>query len=620
MARQQTLNERIAERRPLLDALIDAWARKWLDDPKEPRHPAYRGYILLKVAAVTDDLRDLVAAIAGFDDGSDELLAVGYLVREWRDRNYAYKPDGARLSFNKFLVDFDLQHRLRRVTFLRRRVNDLYLLNGASNRVIKAATGKSIAAHTGTDELFREHFRAELRHVKRDLSRILVQLRLLGRNLHAQDSTLANQLFDFEITRDLLRHVIQPGSDQERRTRAAEIVGDGPRFGRLADEFARCLKDGLRPKPDDLAPIHLKDNYGTVEASADLREALAEGGPAKQVLVAYASCFDDFDMVAFPMLYGTDAGETDVVEIVRVAPEDAKSIIDERDSKFTIRKTHGWKYNHFGAFLSKDWRQNDILFGRLDAAECLINALVPERNPDRAVLRQQAQAAIILETLDGEQRLNIFGPDVAALTDSQLLDAYSARIVGWFQRDFKDNYEDRSDLPPQKSLPVLARGVEMSGKVLNGIANQPGALKKVTGWVARIGSMLTGIVSLGMPGSGYGAVFRHIWPLLIAFELVMVGVGRLFDSSAMIGTGIMALILTLLVGALAVSVARLLRGGRFPLRVSKKILVRVVVGVLLVAAAAGLGHGWTNLSQYRKDLVSLYDHIKPILPWVDSKG
>ena len=33
--------------------------------------------------------------------------------------------------------------------------------------------------------------------------------------------------------------------------------------------------------------------------------------------------------------------------------------------------------HHFGGFFSADWRRNDILWGRLDAAERLISALWP---------------------------------------------------------------------------------------------------------------------------------------------------------------------------------------------------------------------------------------------------
>jgi hypothetical protein len=43
-----------------------------------------------------------------------------------------------------------------------------------------------------------------------------------------------------------------------------------------------------------------------------------------------------------------------------------------------------YKHSHFGAFLDAGWRRNDILYGRLDAAECLISTLLPDEHP-RAV-------------------------------------------------------------------------------------------------------------------------------------------------------------------------------------------------------------------------------------------
>jgi patatin-related protein len=584
------------------------WADQGLAEGMSAHGRAYGGYHRLKVSAVTDDLSRLIASVAGFDEGSDELLAIGYLMREWRNRRYAYEPRSnlktgvERLSFNRFLLEFDLQHRLRRLAFLRRRVNALNALNPSAARVISLITGRPAEAILEWDADTKRVFRGELREIKKQLSAIFIQLRFLGREMRSPArSPLAGQLRDLRITRALLRSIIEPGWERGREEKATEVVDERrAQFDAVAGQLARLLHDGI-PIPDEgLEPTVLESHYGTQRAKDRLDEALTGGGPARQVLRRYLEGFDEFDMVAFPMLYGTDAGETDVVEIIRIAPEDATSIIDERATRFTVRKTRGWKYSHFGAFLSEDWRRNDIMYGRLDAAECLINAFVPACNADRDALLKQAQRAIILESLPLEQRVAIFGPKPDGLSNAEVVER------------FRVNYSVADDLPPGASLPILARGVDVTGKMLDGISDQPGAAKKVTGWVARIGSWLAGIVALGVPGSGYGAIFRHVFPLLLVFELVMTGFAMLFDSGSLVRIGTSFLVLTLLVRGLMGVVTGFIHGKSWQIRIARAvvgILVLLVSLALLAVFVAGIGHGWDDPGRYWEDIKSFFDHV-----------
>src|SRR5262249_46155591 len=66
------------------------WADQDITDGIDAYGRSYGGYHRLKVATVTDDLTGLVASLAGFDEDSDEFLAVRYLVRRWRDDSFDY--------------------------------------------------------------------------------------------------------------------------------------------------------------------------------------------------------------------------------------------------------------------------------------------------------------------------------------------------------------------------------------------------------------------------------------------------------------------------------------------------------------------------------------------------
>ena len=124
----------------------------------------------------------------------------------------------------------------------------------------------------------------------------------------------------------------------------------------------------------------------------------------QKYLWRYFSQFDDFDQISFPILYGVEEGESDVVEIIRISPEDATKLINERREKKTSadgvgrRKLAGVALHHFGAFLDRTWRQNDIMWGRLDGAERLITALLPDPK-DKGVrdeMIRQAHSAILM--------------------------------------------------------------------------------------------------------------------------------------------------------------------------------------------------------------------------------
>lgn len=60
-------------------------------------------------------------------------------------------------------------------------------------------------------------------------------------------------------------------------------------------------------------------------------------------------------------MYGVEAGESDIVEIIRISPEDATTLINERKEKLNSpngtgrRKLAGTKLHNFGAFLDKSW-------------------------------------------------------------------------------------------------------------------------------------------------------------------------------------------------------------------------------------------------------------------------
>ena len=94
---------------------------------------------------------------------------------------------------------------------------------------------------------------------------------------------------------------------------------------------------------------------------------------------------------------------------MRISPVDATNLIDE--AKDRRHKLAGTALANFGAFIDQRWRQNDMMWGRLDGAERLIYALLPMQDDDTKVVRkeliEQAHRAILREELvpDGREKV-----------------------------------------------------------------------------------------------------------------------------------------------------------------------------------------------------------------------
>ena len=80
--------------------------------------------------------------------------------------------------------------------------------------------------------------------------------------------------------------------------------------------------------------------------------------------------FEYRDMFIYPVEVIADLGERDPIEVMRISPKDARFITSDLK-----KKVAGDTFFHFGGFLKKEWRDNDIMWGRLDAAEIIVRTL-----------------------------------------------------------------------------------------------------------------------------------------------------------------------------------------------------------------------------------------------------
>src|SRR5262249_10506491 len=113
----------------------------------------------------------------------------------------------------------------------------------------------------------------------------------------------------------------------------------------------------------------------------------------------YYEYYDDYDLVLYPLMYQAVLGEAAKIDVIRISPEDA-----ERECP--AAKLARTAYAHFGAFLDRGWRKNDMLWGRLDGAQRLIAAILPDE-ADRSIRNQltnEAHEIILAEELNSSKQ------------------------------------------------------------------------------------------------------------------------------------------------------------------------------------------------------------------------
>lgn len=302
-----------------------------------------------------------------------------------------------------------------------------------------------------------------------------------------------------------------------------------------------------------------------------------EGETLRKLLAEYRSRFDEFDQVAFPLYYDTSTGEPSTVEVVRVSPEDAPSLVQHRPSA-ERQKLAGTALFNFGGFLDANWRRNDILWGRLDGAERLLAALLPGEEDEalRDTLLAEAQRAILRESLSSEAHDELVSRFTAALRESgqpslqQAFDKLWAQLggddearhsrVGQALRAVlgdagllawaRDEYRVKRELPTGPMLETAARAVTITGRVLQGIEQQQRVKAQRAVWLTRAGLALQALLALSLPGSLAANVVRHWVHRIYVFAALLFGGGLLLSSPTARNFGLGVLVLVAVVDLL----------------------------------------------------------------------
>jgi patatin-related protein len=536
---------------------------------------------------------------------------------------------------------------LRKELDERRRASDEYQPQAAAWQVLSAGLGTDGWPATPGASEFRDGFRAELRELRKDLDKVLGILRRLQRDfwepsrIASRPTAVGRQPDRKErfrgvvraareagLTAGALKELLELGKEDDRERAADGLVARmaGP-FQAVADFFGNQVS---------MVTFEATRRCGAIlDASAPPR-SLAEPN-AMQVgrLVAracarhYYDYYDEYDLVLFPILYQTDVGEIAKVEIFRVSPEDSRRAR-------TSPKLAGTALANFGAFFDAAWRANDILWGRLDGAQRLLDVLLPGPSNDelRNALLAEAQEAILRETLRSADRDELKSRLAEALVQASAgrrLDDVLSRVVRE-SRDLKprnakleavlrlcledqelrdyilDDYKVDRSFDPQKALQLLARSTRIVGGMLDGLAKRNRMNEKSVAWVARVGRLFWGLVEVAIPRSTWNLLTRYFLDLLLLLEVLMLIGGTLLVSPQVQQVALVALTATIGFRLGIALLGEYMEGRRTLLGLFKFFLIPALAGL----AALGVFQGLEIAARLSKDGQSWLQGFTPL--------
>ena len=519
----------------------------------------YTPYLRLREEMVVDDLAYAFVRLGGGQDRSDEVEAMRILIRRVVTADW----EGKRRAF---LMALDVRFRLRRLAFVQDRMSEL--LRG---------TDAEPAVSVSPDRLHE---------AKRKLNVVFVELRSRGRSARSRPEASEERARQ-ETPREVLEmRVIARGARLDQGLLAGVLGAREEKDVPAVPAVDKAIRDLLQIASDHLAPA-MDSEYGSVQ------QILQDHGTPR--LAEYYRRFESFDMVMLPLTY-PGLEEVNPVDVLRIAPEDAISLINEGKQSEEGKprpKLAGTSMGHFGGFLDKGWRRNDLLWGRLDGAERLLEALLPD-GKERDRLRDEAHAAIIrdelikqdagpltdllagalghddaasdelLETLRDPSRadalLDTLHDDAPPTEARMALLAALMRLSDKALLDqVREHYEVPRELDPQRTMSSAGRAATIGGKLFEQASRRRSWPPKPGFWLARIGRLVWGVAEVAVPGARPARIpallFRH-WALVaMALGVILILAGALgVEAAARVGW-------ILLIGAVVARVVVWLVGG-----------------------------------------------------------
>ena len=486
----------------------------------------YTPYHYTKVTALTEQLVEMLVRACGFDHRQDLCQRMRTLVENWRTEHFKSlqsecASDKDQQTENIFFRNYDLDFRIRRLDFFRKKIETAI---GADNVSALYFGLYDAEDNAPCDEELRTRligFYATLVEGLRSLYRMKEHLMSRGRrNPFAQ-----------EIDRLL------PLLKEDAAQAASDADASFPeRFHALMKRLNDLIKDGF------------EGCTGSIDVSTMIDDAFITLGTPYPAIAArmkyiYRFGYDLYDSTTFQLMAGGDYGEGTQIEIYRISPADATSLWDESTRKNrkgeTLSKLAGTSLGAFGGFLDREWRHNDIMWGRLDAAERIINVLLPQdrdnSDSDRDFRRDMiddAHRIIIRETLEewsNELDSTRFTSNRDGSQYGRLKEILKDIDTEGWQEKFKTKYDFNRDLEPEPNLQRLGRSSGILSSMIDRLDTGEGMTGKISGYLKKLNWILLGLLDFSTPKTFKSVILGYWMHLLVLVSAVIITGGYLID-------------------------------------------------------------------------------------------
>jgi patatin-related protein len=611
-------------------------------------------YLVLRVYATTDDLSKVMSEWLGLPSASSLYYGLRCVVRAWRETQYRHddqgRPSGELVDrYMSYVNEYDLDYEKRKFRFQRQQIDVFYCFDQPAQEKLRSGFG--LLAERPTPE-YRADFREALMLLKQPfddgaevISRTTAWIRPWFDATRLDPNTDADLVVAVTALRESveeLKAAVTAFKDNGVAQKLMQEMGKAAPKAESVPEFVLGIEatvgggdtnDGSRPFGS--LPADNDESYNERAVIAlqypPLRAAIAKTAEAlrgviqvgksranakadtewqaitgrlrsvrgardaRMVAECYRENYQLFDTAVFPLLYDTEVGTPELISIVRVSPDDAKFLSTEGSEKLA-----GNSLGHFGAFLDRSFRTNDILWGRLDGAERIVRSLIsPEQKEQADALIGEMHHRIIGEFLDERQgELGRVILDVAkALNDSTVsmgsmgvkeeeirrsveetvakgpTQLYKDAILGYLSVERIQEYLKAgvtSREPDRKTtLESMTRAIRTVGGMLEGYSKET---KAAGGFFIRVATALWWLVEAAVPNGLQGHFFRKFFAMAFWMEIVMVIGGTIFSQPVQ-AVGLKLMAFTALLWLVKDSFYRYLMWGKKGLRATVALVV-----------------------------------------------
>ncbi|MDB5606882.1 MAG: patatin-like protein, partial [Bradyrhizobium sp.] len=296
---------------------------------------AYQVYARFKTFSIIDALVGLICDLGETDQASPLRTRLADEILSWANRRGAIPPDGSLSTAGAsevqpwidFLLHFDVEFRRRRLSFVMRGLNLLYSrLDEPSFKEVRP----------GQIDDLKSRFQAPMGRLRR---------------LQAGDFASA-----------------------ALRARVEALTSRLSAAAHIKTETTVAARTDLDREMDDvMEQLYRELDLANIDRAVDAIVALSMADEMPKVLhhevLIYYIGFPFWDVWTYPISEWRAVEEHREIRVDRISPVD--SVLRRNGAHAT--RLRGAEFKHFAGFLSRSRREHDYLWGRLDAAERLID-------------------------------------------------------------------------------------------------------------------------------------------------------------------------------------------------------------------------------------------------------